>query len=517
MFARLTLILIMLCGFLPHLSQAADDIAPKWPDYHQYSAFPRPLPEYRPATESGIMATLKSRIQQEPFNAVASVIFLLAIVHTFAAGPITKLSHKIKLEHRQKIRAQHESGHKPEVEQVSFKASILHFLGEIEAIFGIWSLALTVAAICFHSWEDWKLYLHKDRDFTEPLFVVVIMAIAASRPVLRFAEHLVANATKLRAQSPAAWWFSILTITPLLGSFITEPAAMTIGALLLLKKFYRHKPSSRFAYVTLGLLFVNVSIGGTLTHFAAPPVLMVARKWEWNTPFMMTHFGWKAVIAILISNLVLLFMFRKELLQMADAADGVVDGVIRPSAWHEREDHIPVWITAIHLAFLGWTVFTAHDPILFIGGFLFFLAFVSATNHHQNAISMKSPVLVGFFLASLIIHGGCQSWWIEPIIRSLGPISLKAGSTILTAFNDNAAITYLAAQVPNLAPDLQYAAVAGAVIGGGLTVIANAPNPAGQSILAKAFGGSISPGKLALAALPPTVIAFLAFSLLPNL
>lgn len=516
MFSRLTRLLILLCGFLPIFSSAADDVEPKWPTYHQYSAFPRPLPEYQPASESGLLTTLKSRIQQEPFNAVASGIFLLAIIHTFAAGPITKLSHKIKKAHREKIQASRIPGREPEAEQVSFKASILHFFGEIEAIFGIWSLALALAAIYFHSWEDWKLYLNKDRDFTEPLFVVVIMAIAASRPVLRFAERLVANATKLRAQSPAAWWFSILTITPLLGSFITEPAAMTIGALLLLKKFYRHKPSPRFAYMTLGLLFVNVSIGGTLTHFAAPPVLMVAREWEWDTPFMMTHFGWKAVISILISNLLLLFLFRKELRHMADAADGVVDGMIKPSSWHEREDHIPLWITIIHLAFLAWTVFTAHDPILFIGGFLFFLAFVSATNHHQNAISMKSPVLVGFFLASLIIHGGCQSWWIEPIIRSLGPSALKIGSTILTAFNDNAAITYLAAQVPNLAPDLQYAVVAGAVIGGGLTVIANAPNPAGQSILAKAFGGSISPGKLALAALLPTVIAFLAFSLLPN-
>ena len=75
-----------------------------------------------------------------------------------------------------------------------------------------------------------------------------------------------------------------MTIAPILGSFITEPAAMTIGALLLAKKIYKHKPKATFAYATLGLLFVNVSVGGTLTHFAAPPVLMVASTWSWDMP-----------------------------------------------------------------------------------------------------------------------------------------------------------------------------------------------------------------------------------------
>ena len=102
------------------------------------------------------------------------------------------------------------------------------------------------------------------------------MTIAASRPVLGLAERLMRSAAKLGNETPAAWWFSILTIGPVLGSFITEPAAMTISALLLARRFYRFEPSLRLRYATLGLLFVNVSVGGTLTHFAAPPVLMVA-------------------------------------------------------------------------------------------------------------------------------------------------------------------------------------------------------------------------------------------------
>lgn len=490
---------------------------PKWPGHGQYAAFPRPLDEYEPPARPGLGATLKSRMEQEPFNGVATVIFLLAIIHTFAAGPLTRISHRLKEAHLEKLRADGTADSDHGVRPVSFTASIFHFLGEIEAIFGIWAIGLAGAAIYFHSWEDWKLYLGKDRSFTEPAFVVVIMAIAASRPVLCCAERVIALAASLRSKSPSAWWFSVMSITPVLGSFITEPAAMTIGALLLLKKFYKHKPSPKFAYATLGLFFTNVSIGGTLTHFAAPPVLMVARGWNWDTPFMFAHFGWKALVAIVFSNLLFLFLFRGELKKMADGADGVLDGVVHPGSWKEREHKIPAWITGMHLVFLAWTVFTAHDPILFIGGFMFFLAFVAATNHHQNAIGMGGPVLVGFFLASLIIHGGCQSWWIEPIIRSLGPLALQFGSTVLTAFNDNAAITYLAGQVPGLSSELQYAVVAGAVVGGGLTVIANAPNPAGQSILARAFEGSISPAKLALASLIPTTIAFMAFWLLPNL
>ena len=86
-------------------------------------------------------------------------------------------------------------------------------------------------------------------------------------------------------------------------------------------------------------------------------------------------------------------------------------------------------------------------------------------------------------------------------------------STVLTAFNDNALITYLASLVPNLDESLKIAVVAGAVTGGGLTVIANAPNPAGQALLNRFFDGAIRPVGLFLGALPPTVIAAVAFRL----
>lgn len=491
----------------------------------QYARFPIPtheLPTERNADGNiDFFKTAKARIQADPFNLIATIIFLLAICHTFAAGYFNKLAHNAELAHAAKIHAEGRTAcakpHDDAEDDVSFKATILHFLGEIEAIFGIWIFALAAAAISFYSWDDFKSYVSYDRKFVEPVFVVVIMAIAASRPVLRFAELMMARAASLGNGSPGAWWLSVLTIAPILGSFITEPAAMTIGALLLAKKFYRYKPRARFAYATLGLLFVNVSVGGTLTHFAAPPVLMVAAKWGWGMDFMLLNFGWKAVLAIIVSNSLYFAFFKKELARMEDAADGVEDGVSHPIAWHDREDPVPAWIIFVHITFLAWTVFNAHNPVLFIGGFLFFMAFVVATRHHQNAISMRSPMLVGFFLASLIIHGGCQSWWIEPIILSLPDNALMLGSTILTAFNDNAAITYLASQVEGISTSAKHAVVAGAVTGGGLTVIANAPNPAGQSILNRHFEGGISPLKLVLGALIPTIMCYLAFSLLPDL
>jgi hypothetical protein len=464
------------------------------------------------------METLKSRAQTDPFNVAATIIFTLAILHTFAAGFFTKLAHKYEHLHDEalKKRGIRDAEHPDGVSEVSFIGTLFHFLGEIEAVFGLWVIALAGAAIYFHSWLDFGLYLSKDREFVEPMFVVIIMAIAASRPVLRFAEGLMSLAAKLGKGTPSAWWLSVLIIAPVLGSFITEPAAMTIGALLLAKKFYRFNPPAKLAYGTLGLLFVNISIGGTLTNFAAPPVLMVASVWKWSTPFMFEHFGWKAFAAIILSSGLYFMVFRKQLFRLADLMDGVEDGKISVANWEERETPVPLWITAVHLLFLGWTVFTAHFPVLFVGGFLFFMAFTIATRHHQNDISLRSPILVGFFLGALVVHGGCQSWWIAPVIKAMSDQTLMLGATILTAFNDNAAITYLAAQVEGISMTAKYAVVAGAVTGGGLTVIANAPNPAGQSILSRFFKDGISPLGLFLGALIPTIIAYLCFMLLPS-
>jgi hypothetical protein len=449
-------------------------------------------------------------------------------------------------------------------------------------------------------------------NFTEAEFVVVVMTLAATRPILKLAESIMWRIANLLGGTLTAWWFTILTFGPILGSFITEPAAMTISALLLANKLYELQPSDRFKYGTIGLLFVNVSIGGTLTHFAAPPVLMVASPWNWSMAYMCTNFGWKAVIGILISNGLYFLIFKKELSQLQqkfelrnlkdeiqrryldrreveaefdriaaglDEESGftktfaqkteaavikikerlgdrlkerhlpsiIKEGIdrtlvreafeqrfeeIKLSAyrrlfpgllpkdqrppfedpdWDERDDPVPAWVTFVHLLFLGWTILNAHHPELFVLGFLLFLGFAIVTSPYQNRITLKPALLVGFFLAGLVIHGGVQGWWIEPVLGNLKEIPLMLGATILTAFNDNAAITFLSTLVPGFTDSLKYSVVAGAVAGGGLTVIANAPNPAGQSILKKYFENGVSPAGLLKAAIVPTAIVWLVF------
>jgi hypothetical protein len=174
---------------------------------------------------------------------------------------------------------------------------------------------------------------------------------------------------------------------------------------------------------------------------------------------------------------------------------------------------IPLWITLVHVAFMGWTVLNAHYPALFLGGFLFFLGFTRATAAFQSRVDLKAPMLVGFFLAGLVIHGGLQGWWIAPVLASLAETPLFFGSAVLTAFNDNALITYLGTLVPNLDEAFRVALVEGAVTGGGLTVIANAPNPAGQALLSRFFGGAVQPLGLLAAALVPTLVAAAMFRL----
>jgi len=510
---RLALALALLCLLLPSPAEAASAKELPYPGHSQHSNFPMPLAEYNDDHLTSVWEKIKYRAKMDPFNVVASVIFLCAIIHTFVAGMFIAMAHHQEARHQRIIQEEGRTAeakpHEDAIDDVSFRSTALHFLGEVEAVFGIWIIPLALSALYFHGWSDLREYIGHDVKFTEPLFVIVIMAIAASRPVIRLSEQALQKVADIGGGTATAWWLSVLTLAPILGSFITEPAAMTIGALLLAKKFFELKPSRKFAYATLGLLFVNVSVGGTLTHFAAPPILMVAEKFGWGTPYVFMNFGWKAVIGILIANAIYFAIFRGELKSLGSPRKASLLEVNRPMQWHDRDDHVPLWITLFHVFFLAWTVLTSHYPPLFIGGFLFFFAFVQGTQHHQNDIHLATPMLVGFFLAGLVIHGGLQGWWIEPILTSgIDDLYLMLGAAGLTAVNDNAAITFLAAQVPDLSEAAKQAVVAGAVAGGGLTVIANAPNPAGQSILGRFYKGGVSPLHLLAGAAIPTAIVF---------
>jgi hypothetical protein len=479
--------------------------------------FPLPTDAYGDQHIDNLWQRLVGRVKAEPFNLVATIIFFLAICHTFFASKILSVAHHYQ--HRYDALLERQLPKNPvsatsltpdearnlarERDQLRFKATLFHFLGEVEAVFGFWLIPLALAIIAFKGWETMVHYFD-GVEYTEAIFVFVIMAIASSKPILRFAESCLSLFAALGRNTPAAWWLSILTVGPLLGSFITEPAAMTICALLLVERIYKLQPSVKLRYATLGLLFVNISVGGTLSHFAAPPVVMVAKKWNWDLGYMLVNFGWKAIIGIIVANALYFALLRKELLSLRSPA----------SASEEKEEPVPPFITIVHLFAITWTVVNAHYPALIILGLLFFLAFVVATEWHQRPIKLRSPMLVGFFLAALVIHGGCQRWWIAPVLGDLGKWPLLVGSVLLTAVNDNAAITYLATLVASFTEELKFAVVAGAVAGGGLTVIANAPNPAGQSILQSQFeDGGVNPLNLFLAALIPTIIMCAAFML----
>lgn len=408
---------------------------------------------------------------------IATVLFAIAIVHTFSVPVFARLAHK-------------NGPH----------AGVWHFLAEVEAVFGVWAFVLLVVMALVAGTSTMIDYMDT-RNFTEPLFVFAIMVVAGSRPII----ELVSAAVRLIAQAlpvprQLATFFVVLTFVPLAGSLITEPAAMTLAALLLRDGYFKRPGHNGFKYMALGVLFVNVSIGGVLSVYAAPPVLMVAKTFGWDTSFMLANFGWRAVAAVALNALLLTLIHRKLLTSgEAETHHGVTQ---------DKNTRIPALTMLIHVAFLVGIVITAHHPAIFMGLLLFFIGFCQAYKRFQSPLMIREGLMVGFFLAGLVLLGGLQKWWLQDLLGSLSPIVLFWGSTALTAITDNAALTYLGSLVDGTSAEWRYMLVAGAVTGGGLTVIANAPNPAGFAILKSSFKDeTISPGPLFLSALVPTLIA----------
>ncbi|MCC6714075.1 MAG: putative Na+/H+ antiporter [Gammaproteobacteria bacterium] len=410
---------------------------------------------------------------------VGAVLFALALIHTFSTKFFEHLAH---------THPRH--------------AGLWHLLGEVEVVFGLWAMVLIVFMMVWAGKEFAVDYI-QSRNFTEPLFVFVIMVIAGTKPVLQLARDSVLVVARLLPMPRAmASYFTALSLLPLLGSLITEPAAMTLAALMLSDRLFSRKVSTRLKYATVGVLFVNVSIGGTLTSYAAPPVLMVASTWNWDTSFMFTHFGWRAALATVVNALLCTLLFRKELKTV-------------PMTGGSQRSDVPMSIILVHLAFLGGVVYFAHYAHVFIGLFLFFLGVAAAYSQYQDRLILREGLMVAFFLAGLVVLGGQQRWWLQPALMSMDANTVYSGATALTAITDNAALTYLGSLVEGLSEEFKYALVAGAVTGGGLTVIANAPNPAGMSILKGHFDEeTIHPVGLFLAALGPTLVAIAAFRLI---
>ena len=228
--------------------------------------------------------------------------------------------------------------------------------------------------------------------------------------------------------TPAAWWLSILMVGPLFGSFITEPAAMTICALLLGAPVLRPaSPAPRLKYATLGLLFVNVSIGGTLTHFAAPPVLMVARPWGWDTRVHVQPLrlagrrrdrGRERSSTTWCSGASFAALGHRELPgRHAPADDGrrTASRCCRAGLGHGRA-------RALH----GLD----RDERALSGALRRRLPVLPRLRHGDRRVSepdraARRRCSSASFSAGLVIHGGLQGWWIAPVLaRPVGSAAL---------------------------------------------------------------------------------------------
>ena len=412
---------------------------------------------------------------------VAAALFAVALAHTFS----TPAFHHLARRH-------------------PAHAGLFQLLGEVEAVFGFWAMVLVICMFALSGKAAALNYLDS-REFTEPMFVFVVMVIAASRPIMTVALHAVQTAARLvPLPRELAFFFCALAVLPLLGSLITEPAAMTLAAMAVRDRYFAAGLSTRLKYAIVGVLFVNISIGGTLTPFAAPPVLMVAAKWGWDFSFMIGTFGWKAALAVLVNALAITLLFRRELAALRPAGDDLAGAPQTP--WP---------VIAVSLLFLAGVVFFAHNAEMYLGLFIFFLGFAHAYPQRQDRLIMREAFLVAFFLAGLVVLGGQQQWWLNPLLLRMNETQVFYGAVVLTAVTDNAALTYLGSLVDGLSEGFKVALVAGAVTGGGLTVIANAPNPAGLSFLKAHFEAeAIKPLWLLVAALPPTLVAALAFRVL---
>lgn len=414
---------------------------------------------------------------------LGAAFFGLAVIHTFLVGRILAFSHKFP--------------------KNSMTANVLHLLGEIEAVFAIWAALFMAVFIFTEGWPTAIAY-QKSLDFIEPFFIFAIMVVCSTRPILTAARQgilFLSSVVQKIFRTPAVLTdlVIVLIIGPLSGSFITEPAAMTVTAFMLNSML--QKESSKLIYALIAVLFVNVSIGGALTPFAAPPILMVATKWNWDFQFIMTHFGWKSALAVIVNALGLILIFRK---QFSESCITLKEVEQRLSSSHAE---IPWTVTLIHLLFLMGIVATAHYQNAFLGIFLLFMGVASVTQRYQDHLRLKESLLVSMFLGGIIQFGAFQKWWLAPLLAGMSDIVLFKGAVALTAITDNAALTYLGSQVEGLSEASKYALVGGAIAGGGLTIIANAPNAAGYSILSQKFPGGIKPLNLLLAALLPTAVA----------
>lgn len=385
----------------------------------------------------------------------------------------------------------------------SFSRSLLHILSEVEIVFGLW-VSLFFLTVTFRGEALGLVWYLQKLSFSEPIFIFVIMLISATRPIMGLAYEIIKITSpllqRLSMQKGHADLLVILILGPLSGSVITEPAAMTVTAILIFSLL--PKPNSYFLHAVLAVMFVNVSVGGALTHFAAPPILMVAKNWGWDSRFVFQHLGWKCILIVIINACLLLFFVKNRKYKVS------------PLSEDRKKESPPLWVLAGSLLFLLAAILLSHHALGLVAAFILFLGFAHLTRQHQSRLRFRESLLVAFFLLGILLFGGFQKWWLQPLLSGLSDSALYFSSIVLTSFTDNAALTFLGSQVDSLTQISRYSLVAGAIAGGGLTIIANSPNAAGYSILQSHFESGFKPFRLFWMALLPTAVAVILLKIL---
>jgi len=159
--------------------------------------FPLPLDRYHDQGIPSLVGKLAGRIEKEPLNLVATVIFLAAIAHTFLVAKFRRISYHYQQAYQAIEYLLHEPQSSPgpetDHEKLIFRAQFFHFMGEVEAVFGIWLVPLFAAIVVFHGWSTMVEYVG-NVNVSDAIFVVVIMAIAGGvsaspRGATRRAKH----------------------------------------------------------------------------------------------------------------------------------------------------------------------------------------------------------------------------------------------------------------------------------------------------------------------------------------
>src|SRR3989304_3855571 len=141
-----------------------------------------------------------------PVEPLASVLFGLAVLHTFCVKRFARWAR--------------------ESPPGSVREHLLHFLAETEVVFGLWAAALFLGIAALNRSVSEAVHYIDGLNFTEPKFVFVIMVVAATRPVVKLAEALISRVARtLPLREGLSFYLAALILGPLLGSFITEPAA----------------------------------------------------------------------------------------------------------------------------------------------------------------------------------------------------------------------------------------------------------------------------------------------------